>query len=177
MSRTITLNATQLGSDLTLMDIYHTEVTGSNLLTSSISTAQLTNGITLNAPDDATLFIAQCTSGKCRQLTGSIEIPLYSQSTRYFTVNSDGNGTVSVTAPIPAGPTLTTLSQSVNFNIYPLFTITAAPIYPYAFQGWYTAASGGTLLSTNSTLAITLDTFTATDDFYGIFEPSTNFYY
>lgn len=176
MSRKVTLNATQLGSDLTLMDFYHTVVTGSNLLTSSITTAQLTEGITLTAPDDATLFIAQCVSGKCNNLTGSVEVPIYSQSTRYFTVNSDGFGTVSITAPVSAGPSITTLSQSVNFNIYPLFTITAAPIYPYTFQGWYTAASGGTLISTNATLSVTLDTFTATDDFYGIFEPGYNFY-
>lgn len=169
MSRSITINATQLGTDLSLMDFYHTEVTGSNLLTSSITTAQLTEGITLTAPDDATLFIAQCNTGKCRGVTGSVEVPLYSQSTRYFTVNSDGFGTVSITAPISAGPSTTTLSQNVNFNIYPLFTITAAPVYPYTFQGWYTAASGGTLISTNATLSVTLDTFTDTDDFYAIF--------
>jgi hypothetical protein len=169
MSRKITLNATQLGSELTLMDIYHTEVTGSNLLTSSISTAQLTAGITLTAPDDATLFIAQCTSGKCNELTGSVEIPVYSQSTRYFTVNSDGNGTVSITTPVSAGPTTGTLSQSVNFNVYPLFTITAAATYPFTFQGWYTAAIGGILLTTNSTLSVTLDTVTLTDDFYARF--------
>lgn len=169
MSRKVTINATQLGFELTLMDIYHTSVTGSNLLTSSITPAQLTSGLTLVAPDDATLFIAKCTSGKCTDFTGSIEIPLYSQSTRYFTVNSDGNGTVAITAPVSAGPTTGTLTQNVNFKIYPIFSITAVATYPYTFQGWYTASTGGSLVSTNATLAIELNTYTSTDDFYARF--------
>lgn len=169
MSRRVNIVGLFFGTDVEDMDIYHTEVTASNLITSSISTTELTTGLTFEIPDTATLVIANCTSGTCTGQTGSVEIPQYSPGTRYFTVNSDGDGTVEITAPVSAGPTTTFLSQSVNFNIYSSFTIEASATYPNSFDGWYDSATGGSLVTTDNPLTITLSTYTSTDDFYARF--------
>lgn len=169
MARRVTVTGTFFGTDVTDMDLYYTEVTASNLITSSISTTELANGLSFDIPDDATLVIARCSGSVCLGQTGSVTIPLYTQGTRWFTVNSDGSGTVQINAPVSDGPTTTFLSQSVNFNIYSSFTIEASATYPITFDGWYDSASGGSLLSTDNPLTITLSTYTSTDDFYARF--------
>ena len=56
MPKQVKLTAQNIGTDVQLMDIYHTAVlTGSNLISSSVTPAQLTgSGITFTVADDVT---------------------------------------------------------------------------------------------------------------------------
>lgn len=169
MSKSITITGLDIGGDVTTLALYHTIITASNLITSSLTPAQLIAGYTAEVPDGTTTIFAQCESGDCNERTGSVTFTPYSPNTRYFTVNSDGNGAVNIVAPISDGPTTGSLSQDVNFTVYSQFVISATATYPITFDGWYDTPTGGSLVSTNNPLTITNETFTSTDDFYARF--------
>ena len=176
MPKQIRLTGVQVGGDISTVDLYHTSITGSNLITANLSSSLLASpGIVVTVPDTATVFYAKCNDGGfCQDTTGSITASVYSPVTRYFTVNtsgSDGSGTVQINYPIAAGPSSTTLVQSVNFNDYPIFTIQAnSATYPNdQFQGWYYSPSSSTPFSVSPTLSVTLNTYTDSDDFYAFF--------
>ena len=162
-----------LGFDLTVLEIYHTAITASNLL-ATISASNLTGSGTLqidNIPDSYNTFFAKCTSGPCSGETGSLSvIGSASPSTRYFDVHSTSTtSTVSITFPVAAGPTTGSLSQTVSFIDFAFFTIEATPTYPETFQGWYDSATGGNLWTASNPLSITNTTFTGSDQFYARF--------
>ena len=170
MSKKVTLTATDLGDDIGLIDIYHTIITGSNLLTGSVPGSQLlTTGYEFIVDDSVTVFIAQASDGACLNATGSISVTGEDQTVRYFRVYSDGNGTVEQTAPQSKGPTTTSFSSSVDYAVHSLFTIEATATYPYTFDGWYNNSSGDILLSTNNPLSIGQNDFTSYNNFYAIF--------
>lgn len=169
MSKQVILTGTELGGALSTLSIYHTSITGSNLVTSSITPQQLLDGLPVILPDNTTEVIIQCDSGECFEKTGSLTISPYVQSTRWFTVNAGAGGTVSVIAPVSAGPSSTFISQSVNFNNFNQFVISGDTTYPLSFTGWYDAPTGGSLISTSSPLTITLNDYPSTDDFYARF--------
>ena len=169
-----------LGFDLTVLEIYHTSITASNLLT-TVSASVLTgsSGIVVdNLPDSYDTFWAKCTTGECAGTTASLSvIGSAKPGVRFFNVfkSGDGDGTVQITAPTADGPTSASagLEQTVNFNNDSLFTIQANEIYPSDFDGWYHVASGSeaspTRLATSSVLSITNTTFTGSDSFYAYF--------
>lgn len=169
MSKRVQITATEIGGAVTTLSIFHTEVTASNLIVSGVLPSELLGGYNVEMPDTATLLIAECESGECFEKTGSVSFTPYVQQTRWFTVNSDGNGTVSVISPVSAGPTTTFISQSVNFSNFSSFVISAASTYPIQFDGWYDAPTGGSLVSAVTPLTVTLNTYTSTDDFYARF--------
>lgn len=169
MSKRINITGVDIGGAVTTLALYHTAITASNLITSSLTPAQLIAGYTAEVPDNVTTIFAECESGECNEKTGSVTFDTYNQNTRWFSVNSDGSGTVSITFPISDGPTTGSLEQSVNFTVYSQFVISAAASYPITFDGWYTAPTGGSLVSTDNPLTITLSTHTSTDDFYARF--------
>ena len=162
-----------LGFDLTVLEIYHTSITASNLLT-TISASALTGSGTLqidNLPDSYSTYWAKCTSGNCNGTTASLSVIGSSNpATRYFDVHSvSSTSTVSITFPVSDGPTTTAISQSVNFNDFTLFTIQATPTYPETFDGWYNSETGGQLWTSSNPLSIELNTFTGSDQFYARF--------
>ena len=170
MSKRITLNQTFLGSDLTVLDFYHTSVTASNLITSSISASYfVSNSLTLDVPDSATLFIAQCTSGDCLGQTGSLSLPNITTNTVIYNFISDGNGTVEITAPSTETATDSSIEYGIDYTIHTTLVAEATATYPYSFDGWYDAASSGTLLSSDTTLTIISGSFDSNSDFYALF--------
>lgn len=170
MSKKVTLTATDVGTDIGLINIYHTLITGSNLLTSSVNGSQLlTTGFEFIVDDSVTVFIAQAADGQCLNYTGSISVTGEDQTVRYFRVYSDGNGTVEETAPSTKGPTTSFFSSSVDYAVHSLFTIEATATYPYEFDGWYDAATGGTLISTSNPLSIGFTTLPSNHNFYAYF--------
>lgn len=172
MSRRIRLQVSgSLGRDLTTVSIYHTSVDAGNLLTSSITASELNAGILFDVGDSTSSFWAKSDDGKCLNVSQSVTVQNVG-NTRYFTVASDGQGTVQINAPVSAGPTTGSLTQNVNFNVHSVFTIEATATYPATFDGWYNKASGSsgeTQWSTNNPLTITNTTFTGSDGFYAYF--------
>jgi hypothetical protein len=170
MSKKVKLTATDLGDDIGLIDIYHTVITGSTLLTGSVPGSQLlTTGYDFIVDDSVTVFIAQASNGACINTTGSITVTGEDQTVRYFRVYSDGNGTVEQTAPDVKGPTIVSFSASVDYAVHSLFTIEATPTYPFSFDGWFNDSSGTLLLSTNNPLSIGESDFSSYTDFYALF--------
>jgi hypothetical protein len=168
MSRQYRINGLQLGEDIENIALYHTEVTGSNLIYASVTGSLFeTSGVVVEVDDNVTKIIARCLDGGCQGRTGSLDITPYQPGTRYFTVISDGQGYVSATLPEVIANTSSSLYTGVNYNVDSLFVIQATDFYPYNFEGWYNDVSGsGTLLSTDNTLSIGENDYTAslTDD-------------
>ena len=177
MSKKVFINGVTIGRDVTSLDIYHTSVTASNLLTSSISKEDLLLGSSFIVDDDVNKFIAVCSDGDvCQDETGSITFSTYNPNIRFFNVHStDTEATVEITYPVAAGPTTGSLAQTVDFRTYSSFIIEAdtVPAYPRltGFDGWYDAASSGNLISTDNPLTISQTSFTGSrgDEFYAIF--------
>ena len=176
MPKQIKLTAQNIGTDVQLMDIYHTAVlTGSNLISSSVTPAQLTgSGITFTVEDDITTFFAYAATGSCLGQSGSVTASVYSPNTRYLTFFGSGsneNGTIEMDSPFTITATTSSFSASVNFSIYSQATITATShTYPDdQFQGWYHSATSSAAFFTGSTLTLTLNTFTGSDNIYAFF--------
>jgi len=96
---------------------------------------------------------------------------IYNRSWFYGNVHSTGNGTVQVTAPYTSATEAGTLIiKNVDYSVYTTITLTAAGTYPYVFSEWRTASGGGgTQISTNANLSITVSDYTSQVDFYAYF--------
>lgn len=177
MSKLVKLTGIQVGGDINTVDIYHTSISPSNLISSSVSASLLTStGITFEVEDNITTFLAFVSGGVCFGTSGSVTASVYNRNTRFFNIHStDDAATVSIVYPTADGPTTGTLTQTVNFNTYSTFVISAdaTPGYPdvTSFDGWYDSATGGNLISTNNPLTITVNSFTGSrgDEFYAYF--------
>jgi len=176
MSKLIKLTATGIGSDVTLVDIYHTAVlTGSNLISSSVNPDILTgSGISFTVADNVTSFWAYSPTGSCLGSSGSVTASVYSPNTRYlsfFGSGSNENGTIEMDSPFTITATTSSFTSSVNFSIYTQATVTAtSDTYPDdQFQGWYYSNTSSAAFFTGSVLTLTLDTFTGSDDIYAFF--------
>jgi len=178
MGKLVKIKGTELGGDITTVDIYHTSITGSNLISSSVTAAQLTgSGITFEVADDVTTFYAYVSGGLCLGTSGSITSSVYTPNTRYFTFGVSGSnnelGTIEMISPFSIGPTQTLFTASVNFNTYASVTIEAvSDTYPNdQFQGWYYAGESTPFLDSGSTtLTLTLNTYTGSDDIVAYFK-------
>lgn len=65
-------------------------------------------------------------------------------------------GSVSITYPFGQGPSGSSVGsgKQVVTSTYQYITIQVTVNYGYSFKGWYTSPSGGTLLSTSTTLNV-----------------------
>ena len=176
MPKQVRLSASAIGGDIDTLDIYHTAIlTGSNLISSSVTPAQLTgSGIIFTVEDDVTTFWAYSPTGSCIGHSGSVTASVYSPSTRYFTFFASGsneNGTIEMDTPFTINATTSSFTASVNFATFPQATITATShTYPDdQFQGWYYSSTSSAAFFTGSTLTLTLNTFTGSDDIYAFF--------
>jgi hypothetical protein len=175
MSKQIRLTATNVGGDLTTVDIYQVSASVEYLLTSSVDASKLTSpGFDLIVSESTDLIIVKSSDGPCTNQTSSISLS-HPQTKRYFDVYAIGNGTVQINAPTVDGPTSgsSPLQQTVDFAVYSTFVIEAtAQYYPGgSFDGWYNgvSGSGAGLISTENPLTITQTTFTGSDEFYAYF--------
>lgn len=175
MSKLVNLVCTTLGPDVGVVDVYHTSITGSNLISSSISASLLTgSGINFTVDDDITTFLAYSNSGVCLGSSGSVTASVYLPNTRYLEIFTSGSdeGTVEMDSPFDIDPVTTNFTASVNFAVFASATIVAtAGNYPNdAFQGWYYSTTSSAAFETSPTLTLTLDTFTGSDDIYAFFK-------
>lgn len=176
MPKKVTLTATDIGADITTVELYHTSITASNLISSSVSASVLTgSGVTFVVEDDVSTFLAYASGGLCLGTSGSLTSSVYSPNTRYFTFytsGSDEGGTVEMTYPFTIAATTTNFTASVNFVTYGNAVVVASePSYPDdQFQGWYYSPSSSTAFSTDPTLTLTNTTFTGSDDIYAFFK-------
>jgi len=176
MSKKIHLTGIEIGGDIDVVDIYHTAITASNLISASVSASALTgSGISFIVEDSVTEFFAYASGGLCVGTSGSITASVYVPGTRYFTFNTSGSdegGTIEMSSPFTIAPTTSSFTASVNFNTYASTTVVATGVtYPDdQFQGWYYSPTSSTAFATGSTLTLTLSTFTGSDDIYAFFK-------
>lgn len=176
MPKKIVLTGLDIGGDISTVDIYHTSITASNLISASVSASILTStGISFIVEDSVTDFFAKCNDGGfCQDASGSISASVYSPNTRYLdfsTSGSDEGGSIEMTYPTTIPATTSSFSASVNFLTYAYANVEANnSVYPDdQFQGWYYSGSS-TLLSTNPVLTITKTTYTGSDSFVAFFK-------
>ena len=177
MSKLVNLTATILGVDVTTVSIYHTSVTASNLISSSIDKNLLTgSGISFVVEDNITDFYAYSDSGSCLGTSGSVTASVYSPNTRYFTFTTSGSvdegGSIEMVSPFTIGPTTSSFTAAVNFLTYASATVEAnSGTYPNdTFLGWYYTTTSSAAFYTGSTLTLTNTTFTGSDDIYAFFK-------
>ena len=96
---------------------------------------------------------------------------IYNRSWFYGNVIATANGTVSVTTPYSSGTsTGTIVIKNVDYSVYSSIVLTAAGTYPYNFSEWRTASGGGgTQISTNANLTLTVSDYTSQLNFYAYF--------
>ena len=78
----------------------------------------------------------------------------YFEDITYF-ISSSGNGQVDVTYPTTASVSNSGIEYINDFEEYSTFTLEATATYPGVFEGWYNVASGGSPLTTSTTLTVT----------------------
>ena len=182
MSKRVRLYANTVGGDIASMSLYHTTIAESNKLAENISPETLQNeGVTVTVPDGVNTFWSKVTdSGSCNNVTSSFTNTLFNPSKRYFTVANSGSltNTVQINSPIAAGPTTSSVSQTVDYDNVSSMIIQANFVYPdyTAFNGWFTQETGGTLISTDNPLTVTRTTHTSSDNFWARFEGFTRTY-
>ena len=175
MSKKIKLTATDIGADVTTVDIYQISASIEYLLTSSVPAESLLgDGLQFLVSESTETLVVKSDAGPCTNQTSSISIS-YPQTKRYFDIYAIGNGSVQINAPVVDGPTSGSLplEQTVDFAVYSTFIIEAtAQYYPGgSFDGWYNGptGSGAGLVSTDNPLTVTQTTFTGSDSFYAYF--------
>lgn len=96
---------------------------------------------------------------------------IYDTSWFYGNAVSTGNGTVQVTYPYTSATSVSTLLiRNVDYSVYSYVRLTAAGTYPYNFSEWRTASGGGgTQISTNANLDLTVSDYTSQVNFYAYF--------
>ena len=177
MPRRIRLQASFIGGDVSNVDIFHTTGSAQNRLAQNIATGSLLDpGVEVDAPDSATHFFARVIGGVCALVTGSLDVANNDVTKRFFTFKSadqDGNTTNPNFACYAVSDPLfedglgsfgfgndASLNVAKNYEDGGQITITASPVYPYTFVGFY---SGSTLLSATSPLTITVNDYTGSN--------------
>jgi len=96
---------------------------------------------------------------------------IYNRSWFYGNVISTGNGTVQITYPYTSTTSTGTLQiKNVDYSVYAYVRLSAVGTYPYNFSEWRTASGGGgSQISTNANLDLTVSDYTAQVDFYAYF--------
>lgn len=87
----------------------------------------------------------------------------------YGNIIAGTGGTVAISAPYTVGATTSITVKNFLISTYSL-TIVASATYPYTFNSWRSAASGGgSQLSTSSTLTLNYLDHTSVPSFYAYF--------
>ena len=77
----------------------------------------------------------------------------YFENTLY-SINSSGNGQVDITYPITGTVSNGALEFEHDFETFSTFNLEATAVYPFVFDGWYNVSSGGSAISTSTTLTV-----------------------
>ena len=176
MPKVINIKTTNIGGDIDFVDLYHTSITGSNLISASVSASILSgSGTNFIVDDDVNTYWAYISGGLCNETTSSVTASAYSPNTRYltfYTSGSDEGGSIEMIYPTAIAATTSSFTASVNFTDFAYASIQAnEPTYPDdQFQGWYYSTDRSTAFSTSPTLTLTNTTFTGSDIIYAYFK-------
>lgn len=164
--KTVKLQNTINSADMLTLKIYHTAITSSNLLTSSISQSgvftgqDLFDGLEFQVEDDVNQFFVEnltlCTN------IGSGSLTENSNLVEFFTFGSGDYGAVSIVGSETKSTALV-LTTRQNFSINPTLTATVTANYPYVFDSWFSnAALTGSALSVDNPLTLSSGSYTST---------------
>ena len=91
-------------------------------------------------------------------------ITLFSNNTSFGTVDFNGPAGAGVPSGNGCGS-----GYAWDYFVNTTVTIRATATYPHTFSGWYTLASGGTLLSTSSSVGLINTDWTTNHTVYAVF--------
>ena len=121
----------------------------------TISTRELNDENTFKHPNQPETIFNIALYNLSAGLPGDCDIIMVGEYIgEYFEFKPATGGTVGITYPTTVPQTTNTVQYTTDFDVYEYITVTAVATYPYTFVGWYTQETGGTLISTNSTLNI-----------------------
>lgn len=88
----------------------------------------------------------------------------------FFRFTPVGPGLVGITYPTTVANSNTTISSSLDYDLYQFLTAQATPTYPYYFEGWYDGSQDtDTLIQTSSILTIYENTNSSIDHYFAHF--------
>lgn len=177
--KTVKIQNTVNSADMHELQIYHTAITASNLLTSSVSSSgtftgqDLFNGLQFQVEDSISQFFIKnltlCTN------IGSGSLGESAQNVFFFDFDPGDYGTLEING---TNQTTTTLPYTArqNFAINPTLTATVTANYPYVFAAWYSnSAFTGSALSVDN--PVTIDaSFSGSLDWFVQYQLGDNYY-
>jgi hypothetical protein len=178
--KTIKIQNTVNSADMHELQIYHTFITGSNLLSSSVSQSgiftgeDLFKGLEFQVEDEVTQFFIKnltlCTN------VGSGSLTENSNVVEYYYIDPVSDGSVQITGESTSTRAIgTTVRQ--NFSLVPTLTLEALPTYPYDFAAWYSNPQfTGSALSTDNPVTITSGSFGGKTSWYVQKQLGDNYY-
>lgn len=156
--KTVRLQNTVNSADMLTLKIYHTSITGSNLLTSSISSSgiftgqDLFDGLTFQVEDEVSQFFIE-NLNLCTNI-GSGSLTENSNVIQFLTFGAGGNGSLEIVGS-ETRTTTSTVTVRQNYSVNPTITITASGNYPYVFDEWYSnSAYTGSVVSDDNPLTL-----------------------
>ena len=178
--KTVRLKNTVNSADMNILRIYHTAITGSNLLTSSVSQSgdftgeDLFKGLDFQVEDDvAQFFIENIT--RCTNI-GSGSLNENSNVVEFYTINAGDYGSVSIQGSV-SRTTSTEVTVRQNFSTDPALTLEVTAQYPYEFGGfWDNEQLSGNPLSTSNPTTIYSGSFNSTTTLYVGYQLGDNYY-
>lgn len=139
--KTVRIKNTVDSADMLTLKIYHTAITASNLLSSSVSQSgvftgrDLFNGLEFQVEDDVTQFFIENLS-LCTNI-GSGSLTTNTNAVEFHTFYPGDYGSVSVVGTQTKTFSVETTVRQ-NFSTHPTLTCTVTSNYPYEFGGWWT---------------------------------------
>ena len=178
--KTVKIQNTVNSADMHELEIYHSAITASNLLTSSVSQSgiftgvDLFNGLQFQVEDDISQFFIKnltlCTnigSGSLGDAGNNVFFYQFDPGD-YGTMEINGTNQIITAVPFTARQ---------NFAINPTLTATVTANYPYEFAAWYSnSAFTGSALSTSNPVTIEKEDFNSTVTWYAQYQLGDNYY-
>jgi len=170
MSKVVEIKNTAISGDMLTLNIFRDTISGSNLLTSSMSSsgvftgADLYKGLYFTVPDTSTQFYIQNLT-TCVNL-GSGSLGEFAQNVFYYRVNAEAYGSVDIVGSSTV-TTATEVNYRQDFASTPYMTLRSIPTYPYEFAGWYgNDAFSGSRISNTNPVTVTSGSFSGNLNWY-----------
>jgi|SaaInl85LU_5_DNA_1037374.scaffolds.fasta_scaffold46253_2 hypothetical protein len=169
--KTVRIKNIAIATDIQVCEIYHTNITGSNLLTTSVSSSgqftgdDLAKGLEFQVEDNISQFyvknIERCVNIGSGSLTENTSL------IQFIHVDPNNFGPVEINGE---NQTVSSTPQTVrhNFSLYPTITLIANPVYPLQFDSWHIAEpmTSANKISNSSKLTISSGSFNSATSFY-----------
>lgn len=178
--KTVRIKNTVNSADMNILQIYHTAITASNLLTSSVSQSgeftgeDLYKGLDFQVEDDVAQFFVQNIT-RCTNL-GSGSLTENSNVVEFYTIDAGDYGSVVIRGTVTRTTTTSTTVRQ-NFSTHPTLQLDVAASYPYEFGGWWDNPDlTGEPLSTDNPTTLYSGSFDSTTSLYVGYQLGDNYY-